>query len=270
MRDTWLGLVDYVLRPARPHLTRCLHERERHLRERHLADAERRRAIADCEHRIEMARARVFAANDGVVASEMTNLEREWRRLSRVDPEAGLMDLWARIAPPSWIDRKRWRDSSAAAQVDSAVALAADVEGVEAAEAAIDSLRTVLVPWGIEIGPRTRWRSRSSDAEPVTVLLAEPLATATGALSEPSALRVVCERAARLETDVFRAALARFPDRRMLACGLAHAAYTDFVWQAAPLHDRPNPVAPLRALWATGYVLSDVDASAVTLELPPL
>src|SRR6187549_1515597 len=109
MRDAWLHLLDSVLRPGRPRLERCLRERERHLEAQRAVAEDRARAIARCEARIETARARVFANNDGIVTSWMTELEREWRRLARRDPERGLMDLWARVAPPAWIDRKRWR-----------------------------------------------------------------------------------------------------------------------------------------------------------------
>lgn len=270
MRDSWLTLVDCVLRPRRPDLERCLRERERHLASRHLVAEERARAIAACERRIEAARAAVFAANDGIVTERMTALEREWRMLSRRDPDAGLMDLWARIAPASWIDRKPWRGSDAVAQLDSAIALAADVGGVEAAEAAIGSLRVALQAWGIEIGSRLRWRASEHDSDCITELLAEPLRAAREAVSTSDANPVVLERARDLERAVHEAARARFPERPMLARGLAHAAFVDFMWRAAGLGDRPNPVASLRELWQTGYVLSTVDASGVTVEIPPL
>ena len=39
-------------------------------------------ALADCERRINEARAAIFAADDGVVSKRMTELEREWRELS--------------------------------------------------------------------------------------------------------------------------------------------------------------------------------------------
>src|SRR4051794_21316085 len=112
MSASWLDLPAFLLRPERPDLSRCLSAREEHLESRGLAAEARRSAITACERRIESARADVFAADNGVVGARMTELEREWRRLSKVDPEAGLMELWARIAPPSWIDRKRWRDSA--------------------------------------------------------------------------------------------------------------------------------------------------------------
>jgi molybdopterin synthase catalytic subunit len=81
---------------------------------------------------------------------------------------------------------------------------------------------------------------------------------------------VAFERAERLAREVLEAALARFPERAPLARDLAHAAHVDGVWQAASLSARPDPVRPLRELWRTGYVLSEVDTSGVTLEVPPL
>jgi SAM-dependent methyltransferase len=46
----------------------------------------RAQALADCERRIEDARAAVLAANDGVVTARMTTLEREWRTLAQSAP----------------------------------------------------------------------------------------------------------------------------------------------------------------------------------------
>ena len=48
------------------------------------------------------------------------------------------------------------------------------------------------------------------------------------------------------------------------------AAFVDHVVSAASLPGRPNPVTSLRALWKTGYVLSAVDDSGVTVDMPPL
>lgn len=270
MLNSWLELVDTVLRPARPRLERCLRERESHLAARKVVVEGQTRAIAQCVANIESARAEVFDAKDGVVTSRMTDLEREWRRLSRPDPDAGLMDLWARIAPPSWIDRKRWRDSEPAARLDAAIALAADVEGVETAESALDALRVALAPWRTPIGARIRWRPFEHDAGCTAPLLAEPLRAAREALCGRGAESVVVERAQRLERDVHEAALVRFPDRAALAGELAHAAFVDSIWYAARLIASPNPVTSLRRLWRAGYVLSAIDASSVTVAFPPL
>src|SRR4051794_15701491 len=105
MLDSWIALIsDSVLRPSRPEVERCLQAREAHVTARRVVAEARARALASCERRIESVRAEVFAAKDGVVTSLMTQLEREWRTLARRDPDDGLMDLWARIGRPSWID----------------------------------------------------------------------------------------------------------------------------------------------------------------------
>ncbi|HWZ88100.1 MAG TPA: hypothetical protein VNW92_04600 [Polyangiaceae bacterium] len=270
MRDSWLQLVGSVLHPARPNLERCLREREPHLAaERRFSD-ERARATAHCRASIESLRAQVFAEQDGVVPARMTELEREWRALSRSDRDGRLMDLWARIAPASWIDRKRWRDSEPASQLDAALALAADVAGVEAAENALGSLRVALAAWGVAIGPRVRWRWLKQDFPRTAELLTEPLREACEALAARGVQAVVLERAQQLEREVHEAAHARFPERTVLIRALAHVAFVDFIWRAAALGERPNPVTPVRELWITGYVLSDVDASGIAVEIPSL
>jgi len=269
MLASWLQLVEGVLRPARPALEVCLREGElQRARERSLAEA-RIQKLAECQRRIEAARAEVFATGDGVVPLHMTDLEREWRTAARSDHDGRLMDLWARIAPPAWIDRKRWRDSDPMAQLDAAMALAADVAGVEAAEAAIDALRVALQPWHARISARIAWHAFDADSDCVSALLAAPLQHACEtALTLDSGSRIV-ERAEQLERAVHAAALARFPERPLLAQSLAHAAFVDALLRAATEPDRPNPVTPLRALWRSGYTISAVSADAVTLEIPP-
>jgi hypothetical protein len=316
VREAWLELVGAVLLPARPHLERCLRERELHLARERRSITRQAQALADCQARIERVRAAVLAARDGVVTSEMTSLEREWRALSRSDHDGKLMDLWARVAPPAWIDRKLWRDSDPAMQLDAAIALAADAEGVVAAEAAVGSLRVALAAWGTPVGERIRWCSFQRDADPTSALLAEPLRAASTALSARGLNSVVVERARRLEQEVHVALRLRFPDRPMLARGVSHAAFVDVVVHAA-VHGRgglapaarfatappplrglapvqgglapaarfatappplrglaplasPDPVVSLKALWAAGYVLTAIDSSGVTLEIPPL
>ena len=270
MRDAWLKLVGDVLRPARPRLEACETERQRHLEAQHAVAERRARAVARCIAEIEAARAEVFAAKDGVVTSRMTALEREWRMLSRVDRDGELMDLWARVAPASWLDRKRWRDSASAAQLDACIALASDVEGVEAAEAAVVALRTALAASGTTVPERVRWRGFERDFEGTAELLEEPLRAALAALSAREHASVALERARALEEIVHEAARRRFPERASLARALGHAAFLDFVWHAASLDARTNPVTPLRDLWAAGYVLSAIDEHAVTVELPGL
>jgi hypothetical protein len=226
-------------------------------------------AIASCERRIENARRDVFVANDGVVPARMTELEREWRLLSRRDPDAGLMDLWAEVAPSAWIDRKPWRDSPAANRLDATLALASDIESVEAAERAVHDFRVALGPWHPSpIGNRIRWRAVDHDDEVLPALLSEPLRAATSAVVGRDSGSFAIEQAHRLEAEVLAAATARLPGRIGLARDLAHAAFVGDVWLAAAILDRQDPVAPLRALWTTGYALSSADPTAVTLEIP--
>jgi len=276
MADTWSEILDAVLRPARPALAACLRAREEHLVVRKAVVDARANAVAACVRAIESARAAVFASDDGVVTRRMTELEREWRRLSRPDPDGGLMDLWARIAPRSWLDRKPWRDSAPEDRLDVAVALAADSENAEVAEAAIERLRVALAANGAVLGPRVRWCAGAVEGagggELVATLLAAPLAVARLACAErPVPERAwILEGAERIQRAVHDDALARFPARPGLARDLAHAAYVDHLWHASGCDAATNPVTALRALWKTGYVLSAEDAESVTVEVPAL
>jgi len=270
VRDSWLSLVDSVLRPVRPDLERCLAEREPHLTARRLHAEARAQKLRSVEARIEDARAEVFAADDGVVPRQMVDLERRWRTLSRRDLDEGLMDLWARIAPSSWIDRKRWRDSGPGGQLDAALALAADASGVEEAEAALLSLGVALAAWGTPIGGTVRWKLGDDDFPGMTELLSEPLRAASEALSARRESSIVFERAGRLEREVQEAVTARFPSRDVLARGIAHAAFVDCVLRAASLGGRPNPVTSLCRLWRAGYALSALDSAGAVVQIPPL
>ncbi|HEY2513545.1 MAG TPA: hypothetical protein VGI39_21905, partial [Polyangiaceae bacterium] len=223
MREPWLTLVEGVLRPLRPQLERCERERARHLAERRPATEARRRAQAECVAGINAGRAAVFAADDGVVSARMTELEREWRRLSRSEEDA-VMDLWAKVAPSAWIDRKRWRDSSGGTRLEAAVLLASDVEGVEAAEAAVRALRTALARWGTPVATRIRWCGFSGDYERTGELLAAPLRAALEALGARDGANQALRAARLLELDVEAAGQARFPRRPALTRALAHAA----------------------------------------------
>ncbi len=267
MRGSWLGVVESVLRPARPELPRCLREREAHLASRKLDGERRLRALADCEARITQARADVFASGSGVVTARMTDLEREWRTLARVDPDAGLMDFWARVAPASWLDRKRWRDAPPAARLDVAVALAADPEGVEAAEASVASLRRALAPWGVDLGPRVHWRPSEGDPSVAPALLERPLEDALDAVASREEASIVLAYARRLAAEVHDAAHLRLPGRPSLAFDVAYGAFVEAVWSAA-FADAPCPAVPLRDLWATGYSLASADDAGVTLGVP--
>jgi hypothetical protein len=269
MGSDWLELLDRVLRPARPGLSRCLAERSRHLERGRDADAARALELSACEQRIIEARAAVFAAADGVVSAGMTELERQWRRLARLRAEQGMMELWASLSPASWIDHKRFRDSPPARWLDAAVALAADVEGVERAEQAVVALRLRLAPFGKQLAGHVRWRLLEQDPEPIGALLAGALRAARDACPAPQRATLL-ERGRHAERVVLAAALERLPDRPLLARDVAHAAQVDCVWRLAGLPERENPVGALRALWQTGYVLSEVEPACITLELPPL
>lgn len=236
--------------------------------ERDAFEAERRgmrawqaNAIADCVRRIEDARERVFAAGDGRVPSTMTDLEREWRRLARVDPEGGVMDLWARVAPAAWLDRKPWRG----ADLDLAMALASDASGTDRAAASVRSLRERL---GADVGPRVRWAWLDGDADAAFSLLAGPLALAQDALSRRDWELVAFARAHALEDAVHDAVLATWPERPMLARSVSLAALVEAIWVAAALPVGGCPIGPLRELWATGYVITAADAEGVTLAMP--
>ncbi len=269
MRDSWLELVDRMLCPARPLLDACLRAAEPHRVAARAASEQRARALSACQGRIEQARAAVFAAGDGIVPAGMTDLEREWRALLRSDSRSRIDGLEGRAWRPG-----RGSIASAGATAPRvrgstrAIALAADVAGVEAAEAAVSSLRVALAPWGTSLGAVVRFRPFDSDSDCVTELLSKPLQAALAELALRSARPL--ERAQQLESTVRAAASARFPDRPLLARGLAHAAYVDHVLRAAALADRPNPVRSLRELWQAGYGLAAVEPAGVTLELPPL
>lgn len=265
MRDSWLKLLDHVLRPSRPLLARSLAERERYAEDQERTARRRAAALKDCEARIEAARSEVFAAGTGVVGARMTELEREWRLLSRPDPDAGLMDLWARIAPSHWIDRKRWRDSPPEARLDAALALASDPEGVEEAERAVDELRDALAAWETPIGARIRWCLTADDFDGTARLLARPLEASREALAGRDGGRLAWGGLHALEREIQDAARARLPDRPVLAEAIAHAALVDGVLRAT--NAGKNPVTALRRLWKTGYVLASADASSVTIAI---
>lgn len=265
----WPAILDGVLQPKRPRLDLCLAERERHLLElRGLAEA-RAQALAGCERRINEARQAIFEANDGVVSSLMTELEREWRLLSRRDPDAGLMDFWARVAPPSWIDRKRWRDAPADRRLDVAVALAADVDSVERAEAAVLELRVAVAVHGRQIGERIRYRPFEGDTSVVAALLEESLRVGLEACPERHRSRLL-ERAEEVKQSVQREALVRLQDRPLLAADIAHAALVEHVGRTVSLPSIVAPVHALVRLWETGFVLAEAGSEHVTLEIPSL
>ena len=85
------------------------------------------------------------------------------------------------------------------------------------------------------------------------------------ALSSMDGGNVFIDRARRLERDVHEEALATLGDRPLLARSIACAAFVDRVWQR-----EGGPVAPLRALWSTGYVLGSLRGGEATLLFPPI
>lgn len=239
MGDVWLDLTGNLFRPARPRLARCMAERERHVAERKRIGDDRIRAISECERRIEVARAAVFAASDGVVSAKMTDLEREWRSLAKVDPDGGVMDLWARIAPSDWHDRKVWRDGPAVDRVDLVVALASDVEGALAAENGVAKLRAAYAKEGFEIAERIKWRLFDHDRALFVTTFREP--------------------PPRIREDVRDAVLARFPDRPLFARDVGFLAT-----------QKGEAALAVRAIWRAGYGIHALDARGITLEIPPL
>ncbi len=256
-----------MLRPARPCLEACLRQRDKHLAERRARAGVQLRAMANCERRIDHARAEVFAADDGVVTRRMTDLEREWRKLSSPDPEAGLMDLWAQIAPSSWIDRKRFRDGDVGTMLDAVVALSSDPDGVEAAERAVTALGSTLAPYGVTLGTKLRWRALSADGECLEPLVSPALEAARARCPQKIEARVLA-RADAVAAKVEQALGGHFPERPGLAADLGRAARLDFVWRAASLPEPGNPASPLAMLYRTGYVLVAADADGVTLAFP--
>jgi hypothetical protein len=275
MASVWANLVDRVLRPEQPRFASCDEAGRAHSALVRARTDERAHALADCERRIETARANVFASGDGVVGAQMTTLEREWRVLHRraATDDGALRDLWSQIAPPAWIDHPRYRDSEPALQLRAAVALASDPEGVERAEAAVASLAAALAPWDARAahwGRRPRWRAAAMPAieDSVVDIHASVLAMLGQSLAQNDAAPIVFARAFALRRLVLRAARRRkiVTRGRSLARELAHVAFLDLAWGAAealgaraydgtPVAAYPNPVAPLMELWSTGYLL---------------
>lgn len=270
VRDRWREIVDSLLRPSRPELTRCLEARAAHRAARAAQEEARARMLADCVARIESARAEVFASGNGVVSKRMTELEREWRVLSRVDADAGMMQLWARMAPPSWIDRKLWRGNATAAQLDVAVGLAADPAGVDAVSVCVLALQEWNKRWGVAIGPRVAFRPFEGDGSVATALLAPARQVAERALAAQDYAVVARERADRVEAEIRDAVLARFPSRPGLAADVAGAAFVEAVWRAASQGQSHDPTTPFAIIWRAGYSLACANESGVSIEVPPL
>ncbi|HEY3495611.1 MAG TPA: hypothetical protein VGK73_13030, partial [Polyangiaceae bacterium] len=142
-------------------------------------------------------------------------------------------------------------------------------ENVEAAERAIDALRSALARQGTRLGARIRWRFLESGGGFVPALLARTLEVAREACAVRERAAIV-EHARRVDAGVENAARGRIPDGPGLAADLGRSAGVDVVFGASSLPRAQNPALALRALYATGYLLGEWDEAEVTLELPPL
>jgi len=290
MDASWNELLGAVLRPARPLLMQCRARAAAHEhRERRRAE-HREQALAACRTRIELARAVVFSAGDGVVNGQMTALEREWRALARAERsfEERTASLWHAVAPRRWTGRLRTLEP--AGDAEAALALASDPEGVERAESCGLRLAAALSAWGLDVrAAAVRWRitpEPTLDAR-AEALLDGPLRALTAAVAPTYGAEALVARAHRLEREVLDAATGSpvLSTRPALAADLALAARVDFTWRACvaearrvpaghpnagrAFHELESPAAALLELWQTGYVLSALDGAGVTLGALP-
>lgn len=273
MGEAWSKLIERVLEPERRHLAHCDEARARWERMHRVDSEARSNALRACEARIEELRAEVFAASDGVVPARMTELEREWRWRARHDNEAELVALWAHVLPPlaspSWVDRKAWRDSERESWVEAAIALAADIDNVQAAEAAIERLRELVLPYGLALPRRTRWRLMAQEGPGAPQLFEGALEHARSACppSEKDAIFVAADGESR---RVYDSMVNHRPDLTNLASDFARATFLDFVWRASALRQGDNPVGALSDLWQKGYAIAEIEPHSIVLWLPPL
>jgi hypothetical protein len=138
----------------------------------------------------------------------------------------------------------------------------------------------------VTVGARVRWRFFDGAFAGLGALLAAPRERASAALEEPRTARAsasmegheghegagsgVVRQAEELARAIDQAARARIPGQPALAEGIALAALVDALWSLARLPRDANPIVPLRALWATGYVLVGADDAGTTLAMPAL
>jgi hypothetical protein len=293
MDASWNALVDAMLRPERPLLARCRARAEAHATAERRTAEHRAQALADCRARIEIARTSVFEAGDGVVDGRMTALEREWLALARGERsyEERMLVLWNEIAPRRWAGRLRWSSTGdKTADLDGAVALASDPEGVERAESCALRFASALSAWGFESGSTVTWRIAGEPTidTPAHTLLDGPLRALADAIAPTYGAEALAARAQRVERDVLDAAMDSplLSTREDLAADVALVARIDFSWRACALEARcvpaghPNagrrfdelelPAAALLDLWRTGYVLCAIDGGGVTLGAPTL
>ena len=287
MDTSWTQLAKALLSPARPRLPQCraraeaLAARESRLTER------RTRALAECRDRIEAARASVFETGNGVVGADMTALEREWLQLARPrSPAETTRELWLEMAPRRWADTLRWQQAGDRhLDVETAITLACDPDGVERAEQHARELAAALAAWNVDVGEHTSWRvaAQPEPAPRLAELLAAPLAALDDVVASTYGATSLVARADRIAADV-RGAVTGTPlvDRHpTLAADVALVARIDFLWRACvtearvvpsglapagrPFAALVNPAAALLALWSTGYVVCAAGPEGITL-----
>lgn len=283
MAAPWTELADGILRPTRPWLARTRARAEAHLARERRAAERRAEALAACRARIEDERSRVFEAGNGVVNARMTTLEREWRSLAHEphSPRARALALWNELAPPRWADRLRGAND-AEWNVEHAIALASDPEGVERAEACARTLAQALAPWGLTVGTAVHWRVASDlHADPIGSWLEAPRAAATDALANVYGGAALLARA-RAVGETVRAGA----DRATIGAEVGAVAALDVLWRTCSVEAKlvpaghlpaglgfdalPSPTAALLALWQTGYVPCAADVDGFTLGAPPI
>ena len=263
MVEDWDSIVAGVSTPARPQLERCLSAYRRYQEALTEGFQQRTRTITDVEHRLNAARARVFAAGTGVVPAEVTALEREWLTAARAPgPTRELATLWQQVAPERWIEGGRSVPPSA----EAIVTLASDPDGVEEAERAASALREALLPSGITVGPKTDWMV---SREVMYIARADQLFSVPFA-SIGDVPHDALQRAHRLRNEV----RARLGDRRIearnssLGREVGWLAFASSVWRE--LRTEPAPFEPFLAIYRHGYVPTAVDATGVTLTAIPV
>ena len=266
----WDHIVAGVLRPARPELARCLRAVEEYSAARADHANNRMRALADIESRIQGARDRVFAVGTGVVTSEMTALEREWREASRDTRDSrDLERLWQRIAPERWLAQPERLPTT----LDAVAALAADPDGVDEAELAARALGTALARWDVPVGGRTEWcvARELTFAVRSEVLFAAPVAAA-GEVVEHADVQAAHRQSREIRQRL--GALGVQTRNSSVGRELGFLAFASTLWAAAALRDPklaelPNPIAPALRIWRLGYALTGADASLVVLTSLP-
>ncbi len=267
MNALWTDLIGAILKPARPRLAVCRTRADAHLREQRRIDERRAQALAECRARIEDARATVFATGDGVVRADMTALEREWRTLSRGERsfDERTLATWSAIAPRHWAERLRFTSSGdLATDTEAAVVLASDPNGVEQAEAAARRLvPEASVTWHVSAAPTIARASEHLDD--VLRALTDAIAPSYGgaALLARAEERARAVSAAASASPVIAAV-------EGLAADVGFVARLDFLWRARTVDSRGEaavecPSAAWIDLWRTGYVVSAIDARAITV-----